>query len=80
MCLPHSALQWDRLISERYDILESLDSREPLTSTAKAGLLDKLSEINSRISQLNNQESEFSKILINNIREGPKEICFNIEC
>ena len=61
--------EYDRLISERYDILESLDSREPLTSTAKVGLLDKLSEINSRISQLNNQESEFSKILINNIRQ-----------
>ena len=61
--------EYDKLISERYDILESLDSREPLTSMAKAGLLDKLSEINSRISQLNNQESEFSKILINNIRQ-----------
>ena len=61
--------EYDRLISERYDILGSLDSREPLTSTAKVGLLDKLSEINSRISQLNNQESEFSKILINNIRQ-----------
>ena len=61
--------EYDRLISERYDILESLDSREPLTSTAKVGLLDKLSEINSRISQLNNQESEFSKILIDNIRQ-----------
>ena len=61
--------EYDKLISERYDILESLDSREPLTSTSKVGLLDKLSEINSRISQLNNQESEFSKILINNIRQ-----------
>ena len=61
--------EYDKLISERYDILESLDSREPLTSTVKVGLLDKLSEINSRISQLNNQESEFSKILINNIRQ-----------
>ena len=61
--------EYDKLISERYDILESLDSREPLTSTSKVGFLDKLSEINSRISQLNNQESEFSKILINNIRQ-----------
>ena len=61
--------EYDKLISERYDILESLDSREPLTSTVKVNLLDKLSEINSRISQLNNQESEFSKILINNIRQ-----------
>ena len=61
--------EYDRLISERYDILETLDSREPLTSKAKANLFDRLSEINSKISQLNNQESEFSKILINNIRQ-----------
>ena len=61
--------EYDTLISERYDILESLDSREPLTKKTKADLLNKLSEINSRVSQLNNQESELSKILINNIRQ-----------
>jgi predicted RND superfamily exporter protein len=61
--------EYDTLISERYDILESLDSREPLTKKTKTDLLNKLSEINSRVSQLNNQESELSKILINNIRQ-----------
>ena len=61
--------EYDRLISERYAILENLDSREPLTKKTKTDLLNKLSEINVRISQLNNQESEFSKTLIKNIRQ-----------
>ena len=61
--------EYDRLISERYAILENLDSREPLTKKTKTDLLNKLSEINARISQLNNQESEFSKTLIKNIRQ-----------
>ena len=61
--------EYDSLISERYDILESLDSREPLTNKTKTDLLSRLSEINSKVSQLNNQESEFSKVLIRNIRQ-----------
>ena len=51
-----------------YNILEKLDSKEILTSKNKSALYEELSEINKRISQLNNDESEFSKSLISEIR------------
>ena len=60
--------EYDELIKERYDILESLDSKEPLTSKNKLDLQNNLTIINTRISEINNQESDFNKILITNIR------------
>ena len=60
--------EYDELISQRYKILEKLDSKEILTSKNKSALYEELSEINKRISQLNNDESEFSKSLISEIR------------
>ena len=60
--------EYDELISQRYNILEKLDSKEILTSKNKSALYEELSEINKRISQLNNDESEFSKSLISEIR------------
>ena len=60
--------EYDELIKERYDILESLDSKEPLTSKNKLDLKNNLTNINTRISEINNQESDFNKILITNIR------------
>ena len=60
--------EYDELISQRYNILEKLDSKEILTSKNKSALYEELSEINKRISQLNNEESEFSKSLISEIR------------
>ena len=60
--------EYDELISQRYNILEKLDSKEILTSKNKSALYEELNEINKRISQLNNDESEFSKSLISEIR------------
>ena len=60
--------EYDELIKERYDILEILDSKEPLTSKNKLDLQNNLTNINTRISEINNQESDFNKILITNIR------------
>jgi predicted RND superfamily exporter protein len=60
--------EYDALIKQRYEILENLDSREPLTKKTITDLQNNLNFINTRISQINNQESEFNKILISNIR------------
>ena len=60
--------EYDELIKERYDFLEVLDSKEPLTSKNKLDLKNNLTNINTRISEINNQESDFNKILITNIR------------
>ncbi len=60
--------EYDALIKQRYEILDNLDSREPLTKKTITDLQNNLNFINTRISQINNQESEFNKILISNIR------------
>ncbi|MAR95282.1 MAG: transporter [Gammaproteobacteria bacterium] len=60
--------EYDSLINQRYEILENLESKELLTNKNKIDLQNKLSIINARISQINNQESDFNKILISNIR------------
>ena len=60
--------EYDSLIKQRYEILESLESKEPLTNKTKLDLQKNLEFINTRISQINNQESDFNKILISNIR------------
>ena len=61
--------EYNQLINLRYEILEKLDSREPLTSKTINQLQNDLENINSRISEINNQESEFNKLLIAEIRQ-----------
>ena len=61
--------EYNHLINSRYEILEKLDSREPLTSKTINQLQNDLENINTRISEINNQESEFNKLLISEIRQ-----------
>ena len=61
--------EYDELISERYEILDNLSTKEVLTVKNKTELQNRLNKVNERISQLNNQESEFSKLLISEIRD-----------
>ena len=60
--------EYDLLIKERYELLDILSSKEPLSNDVKANLQKRLIEINKRVSMLNNQESDFNKQLISNIR------------
>jgi MMPL family. len=60
--------EYNILITKRYSILEKIDSKEVLTSKSRLVLQNVLNDINSRISKINDSESEFNKILINNIR------------
>ena len=60
--------EYDDLIKNRYEILEKLQSKELLTNKIRLELQNKLASINSKISQINNQESDFNKILVSNIR------------
>ena len=60
--------EYDLLIKERYELLDILSSKEPLSNDVKANLQKRLIEINKRVSTLNNQESDFNKQLISNIR------------
>ena len=60
--------EYNSLIKQRYTILESLSTNEPLTNKKKLDLQNDLMLINSRISEINNQESDFNKVLISNIR------------
>ena len=61
--------EYNQLINLRYEILDKLDSREPLTSKTINQLKNDLDNINVRISEINNQESEFNKLLIAEIRQ-----------
>ena len=60
--------EYDQLISMRYSIIDRLSSKEVLTVKEKSELQNELNSINKRISLLNNQESEFNKNLISEIR------------
>ena len=60
--------EYNGLIDKRYELLEQLSSKEPLTNKLKTTLQNDLDMINKRISELNDQESDFNKILIKNIR------------
>ena len=60
--------EYNGLIDKRYELLEQLSSKEPLTNKLKTTLQNDLNMINKRISELNDQESDFNKILIKNIR------------
>ena len=61
--------EYNQLINLRYETLDKLDSREPLTSKTINQLQNDLENINSRISEINDQESEFNKLLIAKIRQ-----------
>ena len=61
--------EYDQLIKQRYSTLEDLNSKEPLTNKIRLELQDELNSINARISEINNQESDFNKLLISNIRD-----------
>jgi len=61
--------EYNKLINLRYEILDKLDSREPLTSKTINQLQNDLENIKTRISEINNQESEFNKLLIAEIRQ-----------
>ena len=60
--------EYDELIKKRYAILDSLDSKEPLTNKTKSDLQNNLISINARISKINDEDSDFNKSLIRNIR------------
>ena len=45
--------EYDTLISRRYELLDTLKSKEPITNQIKNTLQDELFQINNRISQLN---------------------------
>ncbi len=60
--------EYNSLISERYKILDSLLSKEPDTNQNRLLLQNRLNKINSRISELNDNESQFNSLLVSNIR------------
>ena len=60
--------EYNGLIKERYEVLDALNSKEPITYNNKIILQDRLVEINKRVSELNDTESEFNSNLVANIR------------
>ncbi len=60
--------EYNALIKERYDVLDSLSSKEPKISDIKISLQNRLDAINLRISELNDEESEFNSKLVADIR------------
>ena len=60
--------EYDLLITDRYRILDILKSKEPITNETKTLLQDDLESINKRISELNDNESNFNSSLVSEIR------------
>ena len=60
--------EYDALISDRYEILDKLNSKEPITFEDKTKLQNELTSINKRISELNDNESNFNATLVSQIR------------
>ena len=60
--------EYNDLIKERYEVLDVLNSKEPITYNNKINLQNRLIEINKRVSDLNDTESEFNSNLVANIR------------
>ena len=60
--------EYDSLIDKRYEILDLLESNEPKTTQEKTLLQENLDLINARISELNDNESEFNALLVAKIR------------
>ena len=52
--------EYDLLVNKRYELLETLDSKEPVTNEIKQSLIKDLESINSRISNLNDDEANFN--------------------
>ena len=61
--------EYDLLVKKRYEILETLDSKEPITNEIRQSLIKELQSINSRIGYLNDQESNFNSQLVKEIRD-----------
>ena len=59
---------YDALIADRYQILDTLKSKEPKTNETKSILQNDLNSINKRISELNDNESNFNSLLVSEIR------------
>ena len=60
--------EYDSLITDRYRILNTLKSKEPITNETRTLLQDDLESINKRISELNDNESNFNSSLVSEIR------------
>jgi len=60
--------EYDSLITDRYRILDTLKSKEPITNETKTILQYELDSINKRISELNDNESNFNSSLVSEIR------------
>ena len=60
--------EYDSLITDRYRILDTLKSKEPITNETKTILQYELNSINKRISELNDNESNFNSSLVSEIR------------
>ena len=60
--------EYDSLITNRYQILEILKSKEPIINETKSILQNDLDSINKRISELNENESNFNSSLVSEIR------------
>lgn len=60
--------EYDALISDRYRILDMLKSNEPITFEDKTKFQNELISINKRISELNDNESDFNANLVSQIR------------
>ena len=60
--------EYDLLITDRYRILDILKSKEPITNETKTLLQDDLESINKKISELNDNESNFNSSLVSEIR------------
>ena len=60
--------EYDSLIDNRYRVLDALKSNEPITNESKTLLQDNLDSINKRISELNDNESNFNTLLVSQIR------------
>ena len=61
--------EYDSLIENRYRVLDTLKSKEPITNEIKNQLQNDLYSINKRISELNDNESNFNTLLVSQIRD-----------
>jgi predicted RND superfamily exporter protein len=61
--------EYDSLIENRYRVLDELKSKEPITNETKTLFQNDLYNINKRISELNDNESNFNTLLVSQIRD-----------
>src|SRR6056300_38163 len=60
--------EYDLLVNKRYEILDTLSAKEPITKEIRLSLVKELQSINQRISNLNDNESKFNSNLVKEIR------------